>query len=158
MKKIQFWSLLLGLTFGSLAFVACGDDDDDDTNTTPVAPGGTVDSKLVGDWQLVEGSPHHPSWHFESNGTGYQQFTMDAGGDEDEIKQIERRGGTFMTKDSLIIFTYKWFSNEIYNTKTKESYDKTTENYGVDEQMTDSMVYKISGNTLWLRGVEFKKK
>lgn len=34
MKKIQFWSLLLGLTFGSLAFTACGDDDDDNNTTT----------------------------------------------------------------------------------------------------------------------------
>jgi hypothetical protein len=39
MKRIQFWSLLLGLTFGSLAFVACGDDDDTSNVTTATLAG-----------------------------------------------------------------------------------------------------------------------
>lgn len=34
MKKIQFWSLLLGLTFGSLAFTACSSDSSDDNGST----------------------------------------------------------------------------------------------------------------------------
>lgn len=50
MKKIQFWSLLLGLTFGSLAFTACSNDDDDSGdggNTPPPA-----ETEITGTWKI----------------------------------------------------------------------------------------------------------
>ena len=50
MKKLQFFSLLLGLVLGSLAFVACGDDDNDSTNTG--GDGGTPsETSIVGLWK-----------------------------------------------------------------------------------------------------------
>lgn len=47
MRKIQFWSLLVGLVFGTMAFVACGGDDDDDSIPTPPA----TEKTLVGYWK-----------------------------------------------------------------------------------------------------------
>jgi hypothetical protein len=48
MKKIQFWSLLVGLCIGSLAFVACGDDDKDTSS------GGNVSAEeLLGSWYII---------------------------------------------------------------------------------------------------------
>jgi uncharacterized cupin superfamily protein len=54
MKKLQFWSLMVGLVFGSLAFVACGDDDDDDNSNSS----GTADlaTAVIGKWYLTETS------------------------------------------------------------------------------------------------------
>lgn len=48
MKKIQFWSLFLGLTFGSLAFTACSSDDDESGND-----GGGAITSLEGTWKSV---------------------------------------------------------------------------------------------------------
>ena len=53
MKKLQFWSLMLGLVFGSLAFVACGDDDDDNSNSGGGASGDLA-TQIIGKWYLTE--------------------------------------------------------------------------------------------------------
>ena len=53
MKKLQFFSLLLGLVFGSLAFVACGDDDDD--NNTPKATTATLADTKWYEEQTMDG-------------------------------------------------------------------------------------------------------
>ena len=56
MKKLYYLSLLLGLTFGSLAFVACGGDDDDDP--APVNGGGgggggqATETDIAGTWKI----------------------------------------------------------------------------------------------------------
>jgi hypothetical protein len=55
MKKLYYLSLLLGITFGSLAFVACGGDDDDDP--APVNNGGgggeqTTETDIAGTWKI----------------------------------------------------------------------------------------------------------
>ena len=163
MKKFYFWSLLLGLTFGSMALTACGDDDDDPTPDpvpTPVVSGGEVDSRLVGTWVLiVEGmNPHHPSFTFKADGTGYQQFTMNP---DEQYTQIERRGGTYTTiGDSLIRFTYKYMTNEIYDNENKKTVEKNTDNYPQDQWWTDSIPYYIRGNSLFMYNGsnEFKKQ
>lgn len=51
MKKFYFWSLLLGLTFGSMAFTACGDDDDD---PEPVPTPVVTDPWYVGTWESID--------------------------------------------------------------------------------------------------------
>lgn len=65
MKKLYYWSLMLGLVFGSLTFTACGDDDDDDapgttgttetaeTPDTPANPTSIV-GKWVGEWPALD--------------------------------------------------------------------------------------------------------
>lgn len=65
MKKLYYWSLMLGLVFGSLTFTACGDDDDDDapgttgttetaeTAETPANPTSIV-GKWVGEWPALD--------------------------------------------------------------------------------------------------------
>ena len=49
MKKFQFWSLLLGLTFGSLAFTACSSSDDDESGNEG---GGGPESEVAGTWKI----------------------------------------------------------------------------------------------------------
>ena len=75
MKKYQFWSLLLGLTFGSLTFVACGGDDDDDS---PSNGGGgnnnpPVSLDIKGSWGTShhgeDGTSNSESWTFNEDGT-----------------------------------------------------------------------------------------
>lgn len=57
MKKIQFWSLLIGLLLGSFAFVACGDDDDNSSESGGKGgtSSGTIAVKdLYGSWYLID--------------------------------------------------------------------------------------------------------
>lgn len=54
MKKIQFWSLLIGLVLGSFACVACGDDDDNDKKGESGTSGNITAEELIGNWYLID--------------------------------------------------------------------------------------------------------
>ena len=116
MRKISFWSLLLGLTFGSLAFVACGGDDDDDS---PSNGGGGNNNNpqsldIKGAWstshQGLDGTSNSESWTFNADGTfewivtetnnvyGWtgSQYTK-------TLKTSQRKGtGTYTTADEAV--------------------------------------------------------
>ncbi|MBQ7571733.1 MAG: hypothetical protein IJT19_05770 [Bacteroidaceae bacterium] len=167
MKKTKFWSLL-ALCFclvGAMTFTACGDDENDD----PVNSGGQVDKSIVGDWVLPDSlnNPfHNPQYHFEANGTGYFQMTMESEstdylGDGTEVthtwKQIERRGGNFTYKDEVVAFTYTYFENTFYEDGKQSDYHK--EEFPREEWFTDSIApVVIRNNVMYIGSTPWVKK
>lgn len=119
MKKIKFWSLMLGLTFGSLAFVACGDDKED-SNTTPPTEnnggdnngnGGNGDDgntpapvTLVGTWKCS---------HVGEDGTGVRE-TIVVGQDQSysASKTLLEITGTYDINNNWVTklnsYDYRW--------------------------------------------------
>lgn len=118
MKKIHFWSLLLGLTVGSLAFVACGDDDDNDSGTSTssnnillgkwtkstVIPGG--ESQAQGKYYAVVTN----SYEFKSDMTfmfSTTAITMYEKGNPAET--LGRSTGTYTFENNLLTLNYQKF-------------------------------------------------
>lgn len=79
MKNLKFWSLLIGLVFGSLAFVACGDDDDDNSNNptpTPTPP----TNILLGKWSkstVIPGGENQTQGKYYAVVTNSYEFKSD---------------------------------------------------------------------------------
>jgi hypothetical protein len=135
MKKITFWSLLLGLTFGSLTFVACGGDDDDDNatenrqkdkgdktnnpgdeDTPPKDEGLTVNEEnLRGTWDgsvdadFAQG--YYQRWRLKFDGKTYTSWHthQTAGSTNDEVQGVKTVGnkeqGTWEYTDGKLVLT-----------------------------------------------------
>ena len=82
MKKLWYYSLMLGLLMSSATFVACGDDDDDNApaTETPTAPENNPSFNIVGIWKVS---------HVGDNGLKIEEtfvFKQDGTYERDEVE------------------------------------------------------------------------
>lgn len=122
MKNLKFWSLLIGLVFGSLAFVACGDDDDDNSNNptpTPTPP----TNILLGKWSkstVIPGGENQTQGKYYAVVTNSYEFKSDMTFESstssvtiyekaDPAEQFSRTTGTYTFENNQLTLNYQKF-------------------------------------------------
>lgn len=164
MKKIQFWSLLLGLTFGSLAFVACGDDDDDSpSNSTP--PSETPDdptppaNEITGTWRVDvyvtdqdKAQGNYESDELQFNEDGSFKETLKGGNFPSSCEGSWEKGSNGKVKVKINKkFNYNWNTQQFDEVDENFSAVDTTFSYTFKDNVLLAESYLLNGYMLYTR-------
>ncbi len=149
MKKFYYLSLLLGLVFGSLTFVACGDDDDDPSpSPTPdvPSPSPATETEIAGTWKFNL-SENVQTWEGKKVKTTLNytlSFNNDGSFVCDEIwdKQGNGVSGTWtkLGNDKVVVDLTAGYNLDSLGNKTPASYFKARK---------DTMDYFFKKNVLF---------
>lgn len=136
MKKIQFWSLLAGLLFGSMSFIACSSSDDstDDYNgggggnlpPTPVVDPTLTQAYLCGFARMSNGNPAT----YITVTTGSATTTTDQNGFF-EFKRIKIVDGRVVVKFSAdyiqdVVRSFEYKQGEVWDVVLLENYQASS--------------------------------